>query len=71
MLAAYRRQNAATLIVFVDQTGTNQERFRDACERLGWHPKGTRQDVDTARPVKQQSEVLLFKEPQPEAVASF
>ncbi len=71
MLTPFRRENTTTLIVFVDQTGTNQKRFGDACERLRGHPESTRQDVDTARSVEQESEVLLFKETQPEAVASF
>ncbi len=53
MLTPFRGENTTTLIVFVDQTGTNQERLGDACERLRGHPESTRQDVDTTGSIEQ------------------
>ncbi len=60
MLTPFWREDTTTLIVFVDQSRTNQERFRNRCERLRGHPEGARQDVDTTRSVKQETKVLLL-----------
>ena len=71
MLTPFWREDTTTLIVFVDQSCTNQEQFCDACERLRGHPESTRQDVDTTRSIEQEAEVLLLKKPKAEAVATF
>ena len=73
MLAAFLRQNTATRVVLVHQSGSNQKRFRDAREGLCGHTEGRSKQIETPSSpfVIKQLQVFLFERPEPERVQLF